>query len=216
VNVQKINLEEIRQGFRGRPFCKLVEHHLYRQKQDDRIRGIHGTVEMLPEEAKPLVESFIDRWNGRAYEKELWKRDTKSVFDEIIDDARRVLHESGITSDDEILFNMFNIIVLSYAYNAYDQPKMREFIGVNSGRFPWISALSLLYPVSAAFYISTRTPASITMVIGYGLANLGYVMFVAGIFGGTYRVFGITKRWQVFVGAIMAFLFGTILSNISV
>ena len=193
-----------------------MKHHLCRQKQDECIRGIHATVEMLPEEAKPLIESFIDRWNERGYKKELWERDTTTVFDEIIDDARRVLSESGITSDDETLFNMFNIIVLSYAYNAYDQPKMREFIGVNSGRFPWISALFLLYPVSAAFYLSTRTPASITMVVGYGLGNLGYVMFAAGIFAGTYRVFGITKRWQVFVGAIIAFLFGTILSSISV
>lgn len=54
------------------------------------------------------------------------------------------------------------------------------------------------------------------MVIGYGLANLGYVMFAAGIFAGTFLIFGITKRWQVFVGAIVAFLVGTILSNVGV
>ncbi|MBT9149783.1 MAG: hypothetical protein AAGB97_00100 [Dehalococcoidia bacterium] len=68
---------------------------------------------MLPEKAKPLVEPFIDRWNARAYEKDFWQMDTAIVFDEIIGDARSVLSESGIAFDDETLFNMFNIIVLS-------------------------------------------------------------------------------------------------------
>ena len=104
--------------------------------------------------------------------------------------------------------------MLSYAYSAYDQPKMRKFIGARSSTFPWVSAISLLYPLLAAFYISTRTPASFLMVIGYGLANLGYVMFAAGIFAGTYRIFSFTKRWQVFMGAIIAFFVGTVLSNI--
>lgn len=216
MDIQKINLEKIRQGFHGKPFWKLVKHHLDRQKKDTRILGIQGTVEMLPEEARPLAEPFIDRWNERAYEKDFWQMDTAIVFDEIIDDARSVLFESGIQFDDETLFNMFNIIVLSYAYSAYDQPKMKEFIGIRYSKFPWLSAISLFYPVLATFYISTRTPASLPMVIGYGLANLGYVMFAAGIFAGTFRIFGLTKRWQVFVGAIVAFLFGTILSNVGI
>ena len=212
--MQRINLKEVRQGFQGRPFCKLVKHHLDRQKQDVRFAGIQETIEMLPEEARPLAEPFIDRWNDRAYEKDFWQMDTATVFDEIIDDARSVLSESGVQFDGEALFNMFNIIILSYAYSAYDQPKMKEFIGICSSKFPWMSAISLFYPVLATFYISTRTPASFLIVIGYGLANLGYVMLVAGIFAGTYRIFGLTKRWQVFMGAIFAFLVGTILSNV--
>jgi len=214
--MQKINLEELRQGFQGKPFCELIKHHLDHQKQDTRIFGIQGTAEMLPKEARPLVEPFINRWHDRAYEKDFWQMDTAIVFDEIIDDARRVLSESGIQFNDETLFNMFNIIVLSYAYSAHDQPKMREFIGIRSSKFPWMSAISLFYPVLATFYISTRTPASLPIVIGYGLANLGYVMFAAGIFAGTFRIFGLTKRWQVFVSAIVAFLVGTILSNVGV
>ncbi len=212
--MQKINLEELRQGFQGKPFCELVKHHLDRQKQDTRILGIQGIVEMLPEEARPLVQPFINRWNDRAYEKDFWQMDTAIVFDEIIGDARSVLSESGIQFDDETLFNMFNIIVLSYTCSAHNQPKMKEFIGIRSSKFPWMSAISLFYPVLATFYISTRTPASLPIVIGYGLANLGYMMFAAGIFAGTFRIFGLTKRWQVFVSAIVAFLVGTILSNV--
>jgi hypothetical protein len=130
--MERIELGKVRQGFRGRPLYKLVEYHLSHQKQDVRIHGILGTIEMLPGEAKPLVDSFIDRWNRRVYEKDFWQMDVAVVFDEIIEDARSILHKSRISFDDETLFNMFNIIVLSYAYSAYDQPKMREFMGIRS------------------------------------------------------------------------------------
>ena len=214
--MKRIELGKVRQGFRGSPFCELVEHHLCSQKEDARIRGIRGTVEMLPGGAKSLVEPFVDRWKIRAYEKDFWQMDAAAVFDEIIEDARSILYKSGISFDDETLFNMFNIIVLSYAGSAYGQPKMRKLFGIRSGKFPWMSAISLLYPVGAVLYISTRTPASFLMVIGYGLTNLGYVMLGAGIFAGTYRIFGLTKRWKVLVGAIIALLVGIVLSNIGI
>ena len=140
--MQKINLEEARQGFHGKAFCTLVKHHLDRQKQDTRIRGIQGTIEMLPEDARPLTVPFTDHWNARAYEKDFWQMDTATVFDEIIDDAKSVLSESGIQFDDETLFNMFNIIVLNYAYSAHNQPKMKEFIGIRSKHFPWLGPVT--------------------------------------------------------------------------
>jgi hypothetical protein len=163
---------------------------------------------------KGTVEGFIDRWNLRAYDRAFWQTDAASVFDKIMEDAKNVLSEIGLHTDDEMLSNMFNIIVLSYAYSAYDQPKMREFMGIKVSIFPWVSALCLLYPIGAGVYIATQTPARPPMILGYGLANLGYLLIGAGIFRGTFKVFGLKKRWQVVVAGISAFLIGTFLSNI--
>jgi hypothetical protein len=211
---QTVNLSELRTGFKGRPFSQLIGHHLNRQSQDQRIQGINGTIAMLPEKARGLVEGFIDRWNLRAYDRTLWQTDTASVFDEITEDARNVLSDIGLAADDDMLFNMFNIVVLSYAYSAYDQPKMREFMGIKLSTFPWISAIFLLYPIGAAVYIATQTQARLPMIVGYGLANLGYLLVGAGIFKGTFRIFSLKKRWHVLVAGAIAFLIGTYLSNI--
>jgi len=208
-------MAELRAQFAGSCFCELVQHHLRRQSQDQRMQGIRGTTEMLPEEARAFVEGFIDRWNIHAYDQGFWQRDTASVFDEIIGDARSVLSPLGVSADDEAAFNMFNIVVLSYAYSAYDQPKMREFMGIAGTRFPWPSALAVLYPITATIYIAAWTPAGPTMVVGYGLANLGYLLFAAGIWPGSFRVFGLKKRWQVFGAALAFFILGTVLSNVS-
>lgn len=85
----------------------------------------------------------------------------------------------------------------------------------NASGFPWISALTLVYPVSATIYIATGTPAPPVMIAGYGLANLGYLLCAAGIFTGTFLVFGLKKRWQVLVLAGICFVVGTLLTNMS-
>ncbi len=83
-------------------------------------------------------------------------------------------------------------------------------------QFPWISAVSLLYPISATIYIAMQTSAGIITVIGYGLSNLGYLLFAAGIFAGKFSIFKFRKRWQVFVAAFILVLIGIILTNINI
>ena len=207
------NLEELRAQFAGSRFCELVAHHLGRQSQDQRAQGVLGTVALLPEAARPVAVGFIDRWNTRAYDKEFWQRDTASVFDEIIDDARTVLRPLGLAADDEAAFNMFNIVVLSYAHSAYDQPNMRDFMQIAAAGFPWASTLALLYPIFATVYIARWTPAGPAMVLGYGLANLGYLLLGAGVWAGSFRILGLKNRRQVFASAVAALVLGAVLSN---
>ena len=89
-------------------------------------------------------------------------------------------------------------------------------INITEGRahFPWPSALALLYPVAAMIYVATATPAPPLMIVGYGVAQLGYVLFAAAVWRGTFRVLALTKRWHVVVSGIAAFSVGTLLSNV--
>ena len=82
------------------------------------------------------------------------------------------------------------------------------------GGFPWLSALCLLYPIGAMAYVAMYTPASITTILGYGFAQLGYLLVAAGIFVGTFRVFGLRKRWQILLLGLISFCIGTALSNV--
>jgi hypothetical protein len=91
---------------------------------------------------------------------------------------------------------------------AYEQ-KLRQSRG-----FPWPSTLSLLYPIGALIYIATRTPAPFTVIVGYGLANLSYLLFAAGILAGKFGVFGLRRRWHVLIVAAICFCIGAVLSNI--
>jgi hypothetical protein len=212
--MKPVDLVELRKGYRGRRYADLVQYHLERQTPQARIEGLLGTVQMLPGPVQPAVEGFIDKWNARAYDQGFWQSDTADVFDEITADARHLMVQHGVPADDETLFNLFNIITMSYAYSAAEQPKMRKFIGIkNTNDFPVWSGLALLIPIFAFLRIS-GIPADPIVRVGYALAQLGYVLFAAGLFAGTFRILGLRSRPQVFGSAVAVFILGTILSNL--
>src|SRR6476620_115307 len=82
------------------------------------------------------------------------------------------------------------------------------------GGFPWPSTVALLYPIGAAIHIATATPASLADVVGYGLGNLGYLLFAASICGGSFRILGLNTRGRVLGAAVASFRMGTLLSNL--
>jgi hypothetical protein len=214
--MEAINLDEIRTQLKGKPFYRMVEHHLDGKTQDKRIYELQGTIAMLPGKLQKLAEDFIAHWNQRAYNNEFWQTDTSNVFDEIVADAEDVISEAGLHFDDKTLFKMFNIVVLSYAQRAYNQPEIKKSMGLKKNSSAWLSTLSLLYPVNVMVHIATtKTPATLSLVLGYGLSNLGCLLAAAGIFRGTFRIFGLKKRLHVFVAAIIFFLIGTLFSYIS-
>ena len=74
------------------------------------------------------------------------------------------------------------------------------------------STISLLYPIVAMIYTAMKIP-EVPVILGYGLSQLGYVMFFAGVYKGTFLVFNLDKRLQVFVSAIVCVGMGFIFIN---
>jgi hypothetical protein len=88
--------------------------------------------------------------------------------------------------------------------------------------FPWPSAFALLYPLGAAIDIVATMPevrstalARPAMVAGYGLAHLGYLLFAAGVWPGSFRILGLKRRWQVLTSAVLSSVVGAVLCNLA-
>ena len=96
--------------------------------------------------------------------------------------------------------------------HGFQSPVPELTTGTN---LPWPSLVVLLYPLGAAGYIAATTPAGFAMVIGYGLANLGYLLVAAGIYSSSFRILHLKTRRQVFAVAIVVLVLGTVLSNVS-
>jgi hypothetical protein len=100
--MREINLEELKTQFEGTSFNQLIEYHLKRQGNTEKLReAAVGTVAMLPPSLQLIAMDFIDRWNEKAYEELLWRRDTSDVFSEITEDARSLLLSLDKPIDDE-------------------------------------------------------------------------------------------------------------------
>lgn len=165
--VDPIDLEGFRAGVQGREYRDFVQHHLNAQSAQDRNLGFVGTVQMLPAELQPLMEGFIDRWNVRMYDHDFWRQDCADVLDAILEDARNMAQSIGYKPDDEDLFNIFQLVSMSYAYNADLEPKFRAFAGVKRKRTSWVwIALVAL----AAIALANITDNPVLLVAGWLLA----------------------------------------------
>ena len=78
---------------------------------------------------------------------------------------------------------------------------------------PWISAVALLCALAVVTW-AARSGASWLDAAGLGLTNLGYFLAIAGLAAERFGVLGLTRRWQVFLAAALAWLTGMVLVNV--
>ncbi len=124
-----MNLDALRNQFHGRKFGELVLHHLKSQSQNNIILGLQGTVNLLPVLfQKNEIEKLIDEFNEKAYTQSFWQNDCAETFSFIIKRSRESFLQIGLNPNEDDLFNVFNIIVLNFAYSASTQYKMKIFI----------------------------------------------------------------------------------------
>lgn len=83
----------------------------------------------------------------------------------------------------------------------------------DSGARAWPSLLALAYPVMATMTFPQGS-AGAHEVMGYGLANLGYLLGIAGVIAGHFRALGLNYRSPTLIAAVGAWVIGTILVNI--
>jgi len=96
-----------------------------------------------------------------------------------------------------------------------ETPVVREerIVETNSGmKKIYPSTISLLYPIVAMIYTAMKIP-EVPVILGYGLSQLGYVMFFAGVYKGTFLVFNLDKRLQVLVVAVLCVGMGFMFIN---
>lgn len=105
-----------------------------------------------------------------------------------------------------------------FALEAELEKSQKQFMEENRDEvprytFPWISALSLLYPISAMKSMGNNS-GSVLQILGYGVANLGFLMMAAAIVTGSFQILGLEYRTQTLVGALMAIAVGVVITNV--
>ncbi len=78
-------------------------------------------------------------------------------------------------------------------------------------RFPIWSFLALAYPVSAMGWMLFTTPAGFLMSLGYGIANLAYLLLAAGLIFGRFGILRLKGRWNTIPAAVIVWVCGTFL-----
>jgi len=89
-----------------------------------------------------------------------------------------------------------------------------SFVGARcETAFPWFSWVAMLYPIIAMIWAHIRG-APFFPTLGYGFANLGYLLFVCGILSGSFRALGFEYRVPTLIAAVAVWVAGVVLSNL--
>jgi len=123
-----MDLGQLTDQFRGRRFGELVLHHVRKMALADTLAGLKGTSDQLPVDAVAELERWIDEIAPMGGREAFWQRDCGDVFQEVCERARRRLGALGVSGSDEDVFNMFQMIVLNFAYGAHRHPQSKAFI----------------------------------------------------------------------------------------
>jgi len=123
-----VSIDELAKQFKGRKFGELVLHHIDRQSFDQIVAGMSGTIEGLPASIQGEIERLIDSANPLAFEKDFWSDDCGRILRFLTSMVERELNEKGVYASEDNLFDVFNIIVMNYAYSAHKDPRMKKFI----------------------------------------------------------------------------------------
>jgi hypothetical protein len=121
-------VEDLRQQFEGARFGELVLQH-YRQFDLQHItKAVLGTKELLPQAIQGILESWIDQFEPQSRTEKFWSRDCGEALSDICKAATLRLTQVGEVTSDENVFNMFQIVVLNFAYTCHKHESSRMFI----------------------------------------------------------------------------------------
>ncbi|MCX6224518.1 MAG: hypothetical protein NTV01_07160 [Bacteroidia bacterium] len=123
-----MDIDQIKQQFRGRKFGELILHHRKVTDMQTTVKSLQGTIQELPNSVQPLMESWFDEMNLNVRSEQFWQQDCGDAFVMITNTAEAKLRAVGVQPTNDDLFNMFQIIVLNFAYSTHRYPKSKAFI----------------------------------------------------------------------------------------
>jgi hypothetical protein len=123
-----MDLDSLRVQFHGRKFGELVLEHHKKLDLPTTLKALKGIADELPTRARPLIESWIEDMNPSARIEQFWQQDCGVALMSITTAAATKLRGVGVEPSSNDLFNMFQIIVLNFAYASHIHPQSKAFI----------------------------------------------------------------------------------------
>jgi hypothetical protein len=130
-----VDLSSLKEQYKDRKYGELIMHLYKKQDLETTLSALMGTVEELPPNSQGLfkVQAWIDQFTVYGVEAEFWQRGCGEVFSEICSEARLKLSNQNSTVTDEDVFNMFQIINLTFVYAVHKDSELKALIRKSTG-----------------------------------------------------------------------------------
>jgi len=129
--VRTVGLQDFRQRLRGRPFRWLIEYHLRHHDASQVEAASNASLASLPGKARPAALDLVEAHLDGLEESALWERDAGRVIGRMEREARSRLEERRIPPSPDLLFDMVELVVLSFVEAARESEQLRRRMGVH-------------------------------------------------------------------------------------
>ena len=153
-----MDIVKIKKQFQGLTFGQLILHQRKSSDIQATAKALQDTMEDLPADVQPLIESWIGEMGTSIRLGQFWKKDCGEVFDIIVEAAKEKLQAAGVEPTDAVLFNMFQVIVLTFASVTPQSHKSKTgkqkspaavIRKAPAGWHPWPIISNMLHPALA-------------------------------------------------------------------
>jgi len=130
-----MNLQEIVQQYRGTTLPKLVEKQIKSLNEDTLLQAIQSTYHHFPIEFRKQVDAFTHAYVKNWLAPHIVTTDLGDIFSDATPDIKSMATQSGVSLNDEQVFDVFNLIVMKVSHFAHIDPEFRKSWGIKKGWF---------------------------------------------------------------------------------
>ena len=129
------SLETLAQQYRGTTLPKLVEKQIRSFGEEDLLAAIRGTFHNFPAQLREPLDSFTEEYLRNWFSPHILTTDLSELFSSAIKDVESVAKECAVTLSEEMVFDIFNIMVMKLSYFASSRREFRKQLGIKKGWF---------------------------------------------------------------------------------
>lgn len=130
-----MNLYEITHQYRGTTLPRLVRKQIKSLDEETLLQAIRGTYENFPTEFRPQIDSYTLAYPEKWFGPYILTADLSDIFSSAIQDIRAMVEKSGMSLNDDQIFDIFNLIVMRLSFFAHSKPGLRKMLGIKKGWF---------------------------------------------------------------------------------
>jgi hypothetical protein len=123
-----MDLENIKQQYRGATLSELVQSHMKTLHKDILPQVIRGSSIEFESKQREMLDHYTDNYLSNWLNQETLNADLADVFDRTICDAKSFIKSKNTTLTDKRIFDVFHVLTLKLTTLVYTDPEIKALI----------------------------------------------------------------------------------------
>ncbi len=128
-------IQELAEQYRGTTLPQLIQKHIRSQSEEELLIGIRGTFDHFPPAFREPIDLFTQEYIRNWFGPHILTTDLSDIFSSSLQDIQDIARSNGLSLSQEMVFDVFNIMVMRISHFAHREKEFRKQLGIKKGLF---------------------------------------------------------------------------------